>query len=214
MTWLQQLPGCDELKAFLRNSSICVIISKTDGSIVWTNRAFEEWSGYSGRELREMGWKQISVPGDALLDDEGKAQNWEEHTPQYTVQKQYYRKNRTACWGILTVMRFPPSGDVDFCICTWVPHEEASGPALDVALDAVQRAEESIRNIQKTVTSLTEVSTEQKFIMTAVQLAQKYPKVSWTILVIGFTLFGVNNVLEILKTVRIVPPVIEEQAKP
>lgn len=214
MTWLQELEGCSELKAFLQHTQVCVIVSKPDGSILWTNNAFQEWSGYSSHELEKLGWKQITVPGDELRKDTDKTEQWETYSPIYSVQKQYYRKNRTPCWGTLTAMRFPPAGDIHFCVCTWVPHEEVTNAALDAALVAIDKSELAAKSLLESFNAYSQISTEQKFIMTAVQLAQKYPKIAWAIVVFGFALFGVNNALEILKTIHVVPPVVQVPAQP
>jgi PAS domain S-box-containing protein len=214
MTWLQQLEGCSELKAFLQHTQVCVIVSRPDGSILWANNAFEEWSGYDSSELVKLGWKQITVPGDELRKDSDRAEQWETYSPIYSIQKQYYRKNKTACWGTLTAMRFPPMGDISFCVCTWVPHEEVTNAALEAAMLAIGKAEKASKELYDSFTAYSQISTEQKFIMTAVQLAQKYPKIAWAIVVFGFALFGVNNALEILKTIHLVPPVVQVPTQP
>jgi len=64
MTWLENLQGCDNLKAFLQHTTVSILVSKIDGSILWANTAFLHWSGYTLTELQKYGWKQISVPGD------------------------------------------------------------------------------------------------------------------------------------------------------
>lgn len=208
MTWLDELSGCDSLKAFIRHTTICTVVSKPDGTILWANSAFTSWSGYSLTELQKYGWKQITVPGEDRDLDAMKCENWDAFTPIYSVQKQYYRKNQSAAWGTMTAMRFPPYGDIEFCVVTWVPHEDASQEAMSTALNAIDKAEKASTKLTDAFQSFTQLSEEQKFIMTAAQLAQKHPRITWAIITLGFGLFGLNNTLEILKTVRIVPPAV------
>ena len=208
MTWLNQLKGCDDLKAFLHHMSVCVIVSKPGGAILWTNKAFEEWSGYSSEELQRAGWKQIVVSGADFDRDPDASEQWEAYSPIYRIRTRYNRKDASPCWGTLTAMRFPPIGDIEFCVCTWIPHQETTNAALDTALAAIQKSEKATKELSDSFAAYSQISTEQRFIVTATELAKKYPKVTWAIIAFGFGLFGLNNALEILKTIHLVPPVV------
>jgi hypothetical protein len=105
-------------------------------------------------------------------------------------------------------MRFPPIGDIEFCVCTWIPHQETTNAALDTALAAIQKSEKATKELSDSFAAYSQISTEQRFIVTATELAKKYPKVTWAIIAFGFGLFGLNNALEILKTIHLVPPVV------
>lgn len=208
MTWIEKLEGCDEIKDFMRHTSTCIIVSNPAGEILWANNAFLAWSGYSQAELRKYGWKQISVPGDDTDSDVEFVSNWDEFIPIHTIQKQYYRKNKEPVWGILTAIRFPISGDIRFCICTWVPATEAGSDTIGIVTNLVDRNVKTLRELQDSIDKFTTLSEEQRFIVTATELAKKYPKVTWAIIAFGFGLFGLNNALEILKTIHLVPPVV------
>jgi hypothetical protein len=214
MTWLQELEGCSELKAFLQHTTVCVIVSKPGGNILWVNSAFEEWSGYSTDEFKKNGWSLVAVPGAEFEHAPEAAKNWETYFPIYHIRTQYSRKNQAPSWGTLTAMRFPPVGAIEFCVSTWTPHAESTNVALDTAMEAIRKSEKTLKDLGDSFTNYSQISTEQKFIMTAVQLAQKYPKIAWAIVVFGFALFGVNNALEILKTIHLVPPVVQAPPQP
>lgn len=205
MTWLEKLEGCDSLKAFIQHTTVPIIVSTPAGAILWANVAFTNWSGYSLAELQRYGWKQITVPGDESDQDEHKAGNWDDFVPVYSQQKQFYRKNQAAVWGTVTPMRFPPYGAVEFCVTTWIPIEESAGRAMEAAMKCIEKAEAASEALSVAFKAYTNVSEEQKFIMNAVVVAQKHPRITWGILAFGLGLLGINNALEILKTANIVP---------
>jgi hypothetical protein len=206
MTWIETLEGCDEIKDFLRHTTTCVIVSNPAGDILWANNAFLAWSGYSQNELKRYGWKQISVPGDDADADVNFVSEWDRFTPIHSIQKQYYRKNKEPVWGVLTAMRFPTSGDIRFCICTWVPATDEGSDTIGIVTNLVDHNVKTLKELQTSIEQYTSLSEEQRFIVTATELAKKYPKLTWAIIAFGFGLFGLNNFLEILKTAHIVPP--------
>jgi PAS domain-containing protein len=214
MSWIDDLDGCDEIKDFMRHTTTCVIVSNPAGAILWANNAFLAWSGYTQTELCRYGWKQISVPGEEEDADVIFVSKWDNFTPIHTIQKQYYRKNKEPVWGTLTAMRFPSSGDIQFCICTWMPASDAGSDTIGIVSNLVDHNVKILRELQDSIEQFTTLSQEQRFIVTATELAKKYPKVTWAIIAFGFGLFGLNNALEILKTIHVVPPVITSAPQP
>lgn len=208
MTWLSGLQGCDELKDFIRHTQVSVIVSNTDGKILWANKAFTDWSGYTVAELVRWGWKQLSVPGDNLDEDISLSANWDAFAPIYSVRKQYHRKDREPVWGVMTAMRFPQSGEIKFCVCTWIPKDEESNETARVVQAIVRDNAQVLSKLTSSIEKLTQTSEEQLFIMTAANLAKKYPKMTWAVVVFVFGIFGLNNVLDVLRAVNIVPPAI------
>jgi len=205
MTWLENLQGCDNLKAFLQHTTVSILVSKIDGSILWANTAFLNWSGYTLIELQKYGWKQISVPGDDFDQDVVKSTTWDSFVPVYSQQKQYYRKNQSPGRGTMTAIRFPPYGEIEFCIVTWIPREGLDAGSLEEIMQQMSASEAAISEIATLVRSASAVSEEQKFVISAMSLAAKYPKITWAIVVSLLGLFGLNNALDILKTFQIVP---------
>ena len=218
MTWLDELQGCDSLKAFLQHTTVPLLVSRPEGAILWANAAFLNWSGFSGAELQKYGWKQITVPGDELDADTKKAESWDDFAPVYSQLKQYYRKNQSPAWGVVSPMRFPPYGPIEFCITTWLPCEGTSDKSLELAVTYIQASEKEIKALKDTVSAYSIITEEQRFIMNAVVVAQKHPRITWGVLAVGLGLLGLNNALEILKTINIVPeparPVFAEPRRP
>jgi PAS domain-containing protein len=214
MTWLEHLDGCDEVKDFLRHTTTCVIVSNPKGEIMWANNAFLAWSGYNQSELKKNGWNRISVAADDEGPDIDFVSKWDEFAPIHSTQKQCYRKNKEPVWGTLTAMRFPTSGEIRFCICTWVPATDAGSDTIGIVTNLVDHNVKTLRELQTSIEQFTSLSQEQRFIVTATELAKKYPKLTWAIIAFGFGLFGLNNFLEILKTAHIVPPSVTVAAPP
>jgi PAS domain-containing protein len=214
MTWIDKLEGCEDLKDFIKHTTTCVIVSNPVGDILWANNAFLHWSGYTLVELSRYGWKQISVPSEDPNADVHFVSEWDRFTPIHTIQKQYYRKNKEPVWGTLTAMRFPSSGDIQFCISTWIPTADTGSDAIGIVSNLVDHNVKTLRELRDSIEKYTSLSQEQRFIMTATELAKKYPKITWAIIALGFGLFGLNNFLEILKTAHLVPPTVTVSPKP
>lgn len=125
----------EALVAFLKNSRIPLILSHTDGRIFWANRAFCEWSGYTVGELISVGWKRITT-SDTIETDLAAARALNDELT-YEVQKQYIPKNEKPVWGTLSVMRWPATGDIEFCVCTWEPLKNGTATAFALALEHI-----------------------------------------------------------------------------
>jgi len=76
---------------------------------------------------------------------------------------------------------------------------------LDDVIQSMKTSEAAIAEITTLVRAAATVSDEQKFILSAMSLATKHPRITWAIIVFLLGLFGVNNALDILKTFQIVP---------
>jgi PAS domain S-box-containing protein len=203
------------LKEFLQHTNVCIVVSNTKGDILWANKSFLSWSGYTLAELMKFGWRQLSVPGDDLDADMDTASNWNGFTPIYTVHKQYYRKNREPRWGHMTAMRFPLVGEVEFCLCTWIPKDDDGDEIARVVASLVKMNVAAITKLGDSIEKLTGLSDEQRFVMTATDIVKKYPKLAWGALLIFIGLFGVNNVVHLLQSAQVLPsPVVIQQSSP
>lgn len=123
------------------------LVNKPDGTIVWANNAFCIWSQYTLSELQGMTWMQLSVPDANLRADIEELKKLDDYSPIYTVKKQYIPKGSRPEWGILSVMRYPVSGDIDFCLCTWEPLKNGTAAAFELAMDCTKHVGQSLDEV-------------------------------------------------------------------
>lgn len=197
MSWIDECE-CDVLKAFARHTAVCVLISKVDGTIVWANTAFCEWSRYTLSELQTIGWKKLSADDESLQADIEAAKSLDVYCLSYTVEKQYIPKNDKPQWGILNVLRYPATGEMKYCCCTWEPLKNGTATAFAYAMEHSKSTINELEKLSLEVSKLTSQTDEVKWVMSTVSLAKTYPKLFATVIVITFSIFGMNNVVELL----------------
>jgi PAS domain S-box-containing protein len=80
-----------------------ILLVGTDGCIQHVNRRFREMLGYSESEIIALGLAGISHPDDWERDHPFVSRLWRGEISNYQVEKRYFRKDRQAVWGQLTV---------------------------------------------------------------------------------------------------------------
>lgn len=175
------------------------LASTMDGQILWANEAFCEWSQYTLGELRKMTWMQISVPDKSLEADIDETTRLDAYNPVYQVRKQYIPKGQAPEWGLLTVMRYPLTGDVECCLCTWEPLRNGTAKAFSAAMAKFEIVDGKLADMTTEIRKLTTQTDEDKFVLTTIRLIQRHPKLAATFLVIGLSIFGLNNIVELLQ---------------
>jgi hypothetical protein len=210
--WIDEA-DCETLRAFIRFCGVPVITSKPDGTILWANEEFCEWSGYTLQELKSIGWKKISVTDENLEADVRAASELSIYRLSYSVQKQYIPKNDKPQWGTLHVIRFPVSGPISFCVCIWQPLKNGSQAAFNMAMTELGKITSQLESCKIEVSKLTSVSEEERLANSVIAVIRKYPKVTWSIVVVLLTLFGLNNLLQIATGLNLTPaPTVKVEA--
>lgn len=175
------------------------LVSTVDGQILWANAAFLEWSQYTLAELRKMTWMQISVPDKNLEADIEEAKRLDAYNPAYTVKKQYIAKGSAPEWGQLTVMRYPLTGEMQCCLCTWEPLKNGTAKAFAMAMDHCGIIDGKLTAMTAEIQKLTTQTDEDKFVLGTIRLVQRHPKLALAFLVIAASVFGLNNIVELLQ---------------
>jgi PAS domain S-box-containing protein len=149
--WLNSLTA--EEHTFLSEECTCLKLASTgDGKILWANREFREWSGYTHSELIKLGWMDLSVQDDGLAADVSEIRLIAAgEIQQYRVQKKYRKRNGDAVLGTLTVKRFPLVGEVKFYTCTWEPHVNGTAAAFTLAIEKSVALEKRIESMLQLV---------------------------------------------------------------
>ena len=193
------------LEVWLKHSSAMKLISTVDGKILWANDEFLQWIGYTLGELRKLTWIQISVPDENLDADLLALKNLDAWNPRYSVKKQYIPKNEKPSWGTLTVMRFPSDGEIKICGCTWEPLKNGTAAAFTLAMEKCDLLKKELQLVNVNVSSLTSQSEEDRWIVSTISMARKHPRLAGFFLVVAATIFGANNVIELLQRIGYIP---------
>jgi hypothetical protein len=141
----------------------------------------------------------ISVPDKSLEADVDEARNLDAYNPTYQVKKQYIPKGAKPEWGQLTVMRYPLSGEIECCLCTWEPLKNGTATAFAMAMEHTQKLDARIEAMTMELRAVTTQTDEDKFVLGAIRMVQRHPKIAASFLFIALSIFGLNNVVELLQ---------------
>lgn len=202
--WISKA-DCEAIRAFVSNVHVPVIISGVDGAIFWANDEFCEWCGYSVQELRQSGWRKLSVANEDFAVDIASAGEFGGYRLTYSIQKQYVPKNDKPHWGTLSLMRYPATGPIEYCFCTWVAHKNGTQTAFDMAMKELGKLTTQVEGNRIEIAKLNAATTEDVFMSAGVKLLKQNPKVAWAIFIIVLGIFGFNNVLQIVTGLNLIP---------
>ena len=202
--WIDEAATDEHLRTWLKHSPAMKLVSKLSGEILWANTAFCEWSKYTVNELRHMSWLQLSVPDASLEADLAEMKKLDGYSPTYVVTKQYIPKNEKPQWGQLTVIRYPLIGEIECCFCTWEPLKNGTATAFSAAMEQAMKVEQRLIEMTTELKRVTEQSDEDKFILNGMRMIQKHPRVAVGLLLLMLSIFGLNNVVELLQRTGII----------
>lgn len=187
------------LRTWVKHSPTMKLVSLLNGEILWANAAFCEWSQYTLSELRKLTWMQISVPDKNLEADIDETKRLDAYNPTYAVKKQYIPKSSAPEWGTLTVMRYPLTGEIQCCLCTWEPLKNGTAKAFAMAMDHTQEIDRKLAAMTAEIQTLTKQTDEDKFVLGTIRLVQRHPKLAVAFLFVAASVFGLNNIVELLQ---------------
>lgn len=170
--------------------------------MLWGNDSFLEWIGYTQSELQVRTWMDISVHDSSLLADIEAASRLDGYHVTYSVKKQYVPKNSRPKWGTLYVMRYPPQGEQQYCICVWEPMLEDTALAFSITKESVHRMESEFKAVRQMLEASNVESLPQKAIVIAVKLAMTYPKAAIAMFLFCCVIVGGNAFLDVMKNVK------------
>jgi PAS domain S-box-containing protein len=202
--WIDDEANEHHLRTWLKHCPAMKLVSTLDGKILWANAAFCDWSQYTLGELRKLTWMQISVPDKSLESDIDESKNLDAYNPTYSVKKQYIPKGSKPEWGQLTVMRYPLSGEIECCLCTWEPLKNGTATAFAMAMEHCQKIDARLEQMTAEMKMITSQTDEDKFVLGAIRMIQRYPKIAAGFLVVALSIFGANNVLALLQRTGVV----------
>ena len=197
--WVNEAPT-EQLAVMIEHCAALKLVSGPNGEILYANAAFREWSEYSLFELKAIGWKKLSVENESLnADIEAVKQVGDGYIQSYTVRKQYRTKSGTAHWGNLSVIRYPAAGDIQCFFCVWEPFKNGTSTAFAMAMEHTQKLDARIEAMTAELKSITTQTDEDKFVLGAIRMVQRHPKIAASFLFIALSIFGLNNIVELLQ---------------
>jgi len=197
--WIDDIASETHLRTWIKHCPAMKLVSTLDGQILWANAAFCDWSQYTLTELRKLTWMSISVPDKNLESDIDEAKNLDAYNPTYQIKKQYIPKGSKPEWGQLTVMRYPLSGEIECCLCTWEPLKNGTATAFAMAMEHTQRLDARIEAMTAELKVITTQTDEDKFILGTIRMIQRHPKIAASFLFVALSIFGLNNIVELLQ---------------
>jgi len=212
--WIDDIANEHHLRTWVKHCPAMKLVSTLDGQILWANAAFCDWSQYTLSELRKLTWMQISVPDKNLESDIDEAKTLDAYNPSYQVKKQYVPKGSKPEWGQLTVMRYPLSGEIECCLCTWEPLKNGTATAFAMAMEHTQKLDARLEAMTTELKVMTGRSDEENFILSGIRMVQRHPKVAAACLAFALSIFGLNNIVELLQRTGLIQlPVKIEKAE-
>jgi len=131
-----------------------VVLLGMDACIRDCNRRFCEMLGYSKEEIIALGLVGISHPEDWEKDFQFGSRLLRGEIPTYTIDKRYVHKGGTVFWGQLTVSMM---------------HDAEGKPTAIIGMiediSERKRAEESLRNSERTLRALIDASPESMMLL-------------------------------------------------
>lgn len=192
MSWLEGQHK-DPLKYWLRYTSSPLLVSQLDGEIVWCNPAFEELLGYTNAEIsnQQIKWTDLTQSKEDLQADLMMAKELALGNSQsYKLQKEYRRKAGGLVRVIIHVMRYPPSGNLDYFLVTVLP--------LDMGYDF---AMEKLANLEDQLIKIFSVMSENNT-NKLWEWANENKPISAALFVLFLTLLLGDRVVEIVKAIK------------
>ena len=182
--WIDEIQDDQVLRTWLKHCPGLKLVSKLDGEIVWANYAFCEWSQYTLNELRSMTWMELSVPDKNLKADIDEAQNLDAYNPSYAIKKQYSPKGLKPEWGVLHVMRYPLTGPIEVCLCTWEPLKNGTATAFALAMEKSEEIHKRLNAMAADIEIRKARSTAERLWDSFGEWALENPKLALVVLLI------------------------------
>ena len=95
----QQLRAtADRLKAIMEHAPVGIVTGSREYRFLETNAAFQQMTGYSGDELRQMDWKALTHPDDVAPNVKLVDKLFAGEIEVYDYEKRYLLKNSKTIW--------------------------------------------------------------------------------------------------------------------
>lgn len=131
-----------------------------------------------------MTWMELSVPDKNLKADIDEAQNLDAYNPSYAIKKQYSPKGLKPEWGVLHVMRYPLTGPIEVCLCTWEPLKNGTATAFALAMEKSEEIHKRLNAMAADIEIRKARSTAERLWDSFGEWALENPKLALVVLLI------------------------------
>ena len=187
--WLSQ-QSKEKLEHWVRHTKTPMLATLPDGSILWTNTAFETLLGYTKVELAgQKTWIELTKPDENLGYDRQMVEQVVAGTmTDYQLQKQYLTKSGSTKTVVIDVLRYPTIGPFECFLVAVVPVDRG-----------VELAIGQLSEIRKLILKMIEKEPKGLTFDKLMGWTKEHPLVAAIIgTLFAFLLFG-ERVFEILK---------------
>jgi PAS domain S-box-containing protein len=199
---------CTIIRHWISNSLYCKIIINSNGNIIWSNRAFSNWIGYTPSEITSKNFSDFIIDNDNFSDNvkDSNIGN-DDFITNYIVHKRFLRRNGSPEWGVFHIMKCPEiNGERnDYYLCSWEPMNNTEEILTRKILQKIEKMTEEISEMTRTIVKLTESvakscepDEESKWFSYTIKMIQKYPKASMLIIILILGSYGASNIINIL----------------
>jgi PAS domain S-box-containing protein len=192
----------------MTNSLYCKIITDLNGSIVWCNKSFSNWVGYTQSEIVSKNLSNFSISEENFaetFDDLNIDIN--DYNTSSIVHRRFLKRNGAVEWGIFHFMKCPEINNEknNYLLCSWEPSSTNEQILTKKILEKIEKMTEEISGMTKTIVKLTEniakscePDEESRWFSYTIKMIQKYPKVSLLLVALILGSYGASNILDIL----------------
>ena len=133
----------------------------------------------------------------------------------YRVQKRYIPENGKPQIGNLHVMRYPSTGEIEFCFCRWDPLQNGTAQAFELAIDSIKKMQNELTTLTTGVKSVTTLTPEESWVHSTIRIAMKHPKIAFAVIASVFALGGSDAIINTLQRLGFIdqPPVVVKESK-
>lgn len=202
--WIENVASVQHLQTWVKHCPAMKLVTTLEGKILWANAAFCDWSNYSIYEVQRLTLNQISVLDENEQIDLAGLSKLDSYNPAYTIQRRLTPRGGRPEWGSFNALRYPLTGTVECCLCTWAPLMSGTAPAFTLAMEHAAEVKAKLVEVVNELKTLTSQTEEDRFTLSAIRLTQKHPKAIATFVFIAATVLGLNNIVELLRTAGLV----------
>ena len=201
--WIEETND-EMLKTWVTLSPAMKIVKNTDGRFLWANESFLEWSEYTLSELTRLTWMDITKTGEETDIDSIEMASLSAERPTCSIKKQYIPNGGKPAWGILHIRRWPRDGEVKCYLCTWEPLKNGTATAFALAMEHHEKFEKRLTEMTAEIRTLTSRTDEENWVLGSIRMIKQHPRVAMIFLVVALSIFGLNNVVELLQRTGII----------
>lgn len=123
---------------------------------------------------------------------------------RFEVQMKFVPKGDKPAIGSLHVSRYPEQGEFKFVVQHWAPMKNGTQAAFMLAMEHHQKTQLVLAEMTTELKALTTQTLEEKWVGSTIRMAMNHPRMTLAICVVAASIFGLNNIIELLQRTGVV----------